>query len=101
MDALVLLVTGPIPRRTLPRLCERVREVLRASGAEMIVCDVGAMDPPDGETVDTLARLQLTALRMGRRVRFLDASGTLRDLVTFSGLADVVPCDEVPFELGG
>jgi ABC-type transporter Mla MlaB component len=101
MDTLVLVVTGPIARRALPRLCRRVRELLHGSGAEMVACDVGAMDAPDGETVEALARLQLTALRMGRRVRFLDASGELRDLLAFSGLADVVPCDEIPLEPGG
>lgn len=66
----------------------------------MIVCDVGAMDPPDADTVEALARLQLTALRMGRRVRYVDASGELRDLLAFSGLDDVMPCDEIPVEPG-
>jgi STAS domain len=98
MDTLVVVVTGPIARSQLPKLCKRVRHLLERSPAELIVCDVGAMDPPDGETVEAMARLQLTALRMGRRVRFLDASGELRELLSFSGLADVVPCDEPPAE---
>jgi hypothetical protein len=81
MDTVVLVVTGPIARHQLPRLCDRVRFLLRDSSAELIVCDMGAIDPPDAETVEAMARLQLTALRMGRRVRFLDASGELKELI--------------------
>ena len=100
MDRVVLLVTGPIARRAVPKLCERFHQLLGSSGAEMIVCDVGAMDPPDADTVEALARLQLTAMRMGRRVRYVDASGELRDLLAFSGLDGVMPCDEIPVEPG-
>jgi ABC-type transporter Mla MlaB component len=99
-DSLVLLVTGPITRRILPKLCERFHALLQGSRAEVIICDVGTMDPTDAETIDALARLQLTALRMGRRVRFADAPGDLKDLLSFSGLSDVVPCDELPLETG-
>jgi ABC-type transporter Mla MlaB component len=100
MDTVVLLVTGPIARSQLPKLCERVRSLLEGSRAELIVCDVGPMEPPDAETVEAMARLQLTALRLGRRVRFVDASGELKDLLAFSGLTEVVPCDELPLESG-
>jgi ABC-type transporter Mla MlaB component len=98
MDTLVLLVTGPVARETLPRLCERVRTLLGSSEAELIVCDVRSIARPDAETMDAVARLQLTALRMGRRVRLLDAAGELKDLLDFSGLSGIVPCDELPLE---
>ncbi|HEX2025641.1 MAG TPA: hypothetical protein VHH92_04530 [Actinomycetota bacterium] len=98
MDTVVLLVTGPIARGRLPKLCQRIRSLLEGSSAELVVCDVGAMEPPNAETMEALARVQLTALRLGRRVRFVDASGELKDLLAFSGLTDVVPCDELPLE---
>ena len=41
-------------------------------------------------TVDALARLQLAARRHGCRVRLLNASAGLRELVAFMGLADVL-----------
>jgi hypothetical protein len=54
-----------------------------------IVCDVGAL-PPDATAIDTLARLQLTARRLGLEVRLRHASGELQDLLAFAGLADVL-----------
>jgi ABC-type transporter Mla MlaB component len=98
MDTLVLVVTGPVARETLPTLCERFRVLLESNEAEVIVCDVSSIEQPDAETMEAVARLQLTALRMGRRVRFLDASGDLRYLLALSGLSGIVPCDELPLE---
>ena len=94
----MLIVTGPIAPRTLPRLCERVRSLLEGDAAELVVCDVGAITHPDGATVEALVRLQLTALRMGRRVRLLDASAELEELLALSGLSDVVPCDQLSLD---
>jgi hypothetical protein len=54
-----------------------------------IVLDVGAL-APDAVTVDALARLQLAARRVGRRVRLHDASDELLELITFCGLRDVL-----------
>ena len=54
-----------------------------------IVCDVGAL-VPDVLTVDTLARLQLTARRAGHEIRLRHASGELRELLAFAGLRDVL-----------
>ena len=56
----------------------------------IVVCDVrGAM--ADAATVDALARLQLAAKRVGRRLRLRNASADLLELVAFMGLADVLP----------
>jgi hypothetical protein len=54
-----------------------------------IVCDVGAL-APDAEAVDALARLQLTARRLGYEIRLRDASVDLQDLLDFAGLSDVL-----------
>jgi ABC-type transporter Mla MlaB component len=55
-----------------------------------IVCDVGAVAEPDLGTIDTLARLQLTARREGCEIRLHDASNELRDLLVLVGLDDVL-----------
>jgi ABC-type transporter Mla MlaB component len=97
-----LVISGPIRPADLPGLCERVREVLGGSDADLVVCDVGALVDPDAVTVDALARLQLTARRLGRRVRLRRACGELQELLALMGLSDVVPpCAGLPLEPGG
>ena len=54
-----------------------------------IVCDVGAL-APDAVTVDALARLQLTARRLGMEMRLRHASSELQDLLAFVGLRTVL-----------
>ena len=54
-----------------------------------IVCAAGSF-PPDIATIDTLARLQLTARRLGLELRLRDASTELQDLLAFAGLHDVL-----------
>jgi ABC-type transporter Mla MlaB component len=87
----VLVLGGSITCADVPGLCERLRELLERSGADHIVCDVGALSDSDAATVDALARLQLTAGRLGRHVRLRHASSELQELLAFVGLADVVP----------
>jgi hypothetical protein len=54
-----------------------------------IVCDVGAL-APDAAAVDALARLQLTARRLGHEILLRDASTELQELLDFVGLRDVL-----------
>ncbi len=54
-----------------------------------IVCDVGAL-APDAGVVDALARLQLTARRLGVEIRLRHASSELQELLAFVGLRDVL-----------
>jgi len=44
-------------------------------------------------TVDALARLQLAAGRLGRRVVLREPPATLVDLIAFVGLEDVLPVE--------
>jgi hypothetical protein len=48
-------------------------------------CQVGALEA-DAATLDLLARLQLSARRLGIEVHLLDASPELRELIAFAGL---------------
>ena len=62
--------------------------------AERLTCDVGSIVDPDAVTVDALARLQLTARRLGRQIRVEHASPALRELLALMGLSGVVPLSE-------
>jgi hypothetical protein len=65
---------------------------LEPNGRMVVVCDVGGLGCPDLEAIDAVARLALAARRLGCGVRLENASAELRDLVTFVGLAEVLPC---------
>jgi len=60
-----------------------------AAAGSTIVCDVGALSPEIG-AVDALARLHLTARRLGVELRFRNAGPELAQLVAFAGLGDVL-----------
>lgn len=89
-SAMVVEIAGRIDRADIPALCERVRLDLDVSAAGIVVCDVRALVDPDCVAVDALARLQLTVMRLGRRLVLRDVSPELRALLCFAGLSDVV-----------
>ena len=62
---------------------------MSAPGPSTIVCDVADFDP-DAGAIDTLARLELTARRLGLELRLRHASNELQDLLAFAGLRDVL-----------
>jgi anti-anti-sigma regulatory factor len=88
-STIVFAVGGSLARADLPALCNRVRVLLEASGAEVVLCDVGALVDADAVAIDALARLQLTARRLGSRVCLCHASEELQKLLAFTGFADV------------
>jgi ABC-type transporter Mla MlaB component len=85
----ILVIGGPIAWGDTERLCERLRALVAGSDAEVIVVDVRAL-AADARSVDALARMQLTARRLGRRIRLHRASRELDALLSFLGLVDVV-----------
>ncbi|MGH3665120.1 MAG: STAS domain-containing protein [Egibacteraceae bacterium] len=97
---IALVIHDPIPRADIPLLCERVRVLLEGSGAAAVLCDVGGLDDPDAGTIDALARLQLTARRLGRQIRLRYASRELQELLALTGLRDVVPLCGLSVEPG-
>ena len=74
-------------------LCERVHYFLDTGDAETVICDVSGVVDPDTVAVDALARLQLTARRLGYQIKLRSACHDLQDLLALTGLRDVVPCD--------
>jgi ABC-type transporter Mla MlaB component len=86
----VLVMIGPVTRDGIPALCECARRLLEGCDAGPVACDVGALVEPDAITIDALARLQLTARRLGYRVELRGICGELEDLLRLTGLLEVL-----------
>jgi len=93
-----LSVRGPISPADVPGLCARVQELVASGGGGCpnggvvdLVYDVSELGVPDLATVDALARVQLSAARLGHRLVLQDASPEVRQLLDLAGLADVLP----------
>jgi ABC-type transporter Mla MlaB component len=84
-------IAGPILSGDIPCLCAHARRLLESGDADRLVCDVGELADPDAVTIDALARLQLTARRVGSQIGLRNASRELRELLDFAGLSRVVP----------
>ena len=83
-------MVGPVTRDAIPALCERARRLLEGCDAGPVACDVAALAEPDAVTIDALARLQLTARRLGYRVELRRACEELEDLLSLTGLLGVL-----------
>lgn len=95
-----VVLGGRIERADIPRLCERVRVELANRHTDTVVCDVSTLEQADATVVDALARLQLTALRLGSRIQLLRPSEELRELLGLAGLTHCVPpLVELPLEI--
>jgi photosystem II stability/assembly factor-like uncharacterized protein/ABC-type transporter Mla MlaB component len=88
-ETIAFAIRGPVARTDLPGLTDRICKLLARSGGGVALCDVRGVEP-DAVTVDALARLQLGASRHGCKVRLVNASEELLDLVAFMGLDAVL-----------
>jgi STAS domain len=101
-DTIEVVLRGRFAPADIPGLWGRLLPLLGRTAAPVVVCDVTAMVDPDAETIDALARLQLTARRSGCRIRLRHACGRLQGLLSLTGLAEVVPCGpDRPVQPGG
>jgi ABC-type transporter Mla MlaB component len=86
----VFVIDGPIDRVDIPAMCDRFRELLQRARPDRVMCDVTALIAPDAIVVDALARLQLTARRLGLQMFLSDAPVELEELLSLMGLRDVL-----------
>jgi ABC-type transporter Mla MlaB component len=86
-----VVIEAPLKHTDLAGLCNRLGQLIERGRPTTVVCDVGALTEPDLVTVDALARLQLTAVRLGSRLRLCGACAELRALLALMGLSDVLP----------
>ena len=57
----------------------------------ILVVDVRTIAEPDLRTLEVLARLQLTARRLGATIRLTHACERMRELLAWSGLGELLP----------
>ena len=88
-STIVLSLGGPLARADLASLCHRARALLEASGADVLVCDASALAEADAVALDAIARLQLTARRLGSRICVRHAPAELEELLRLTGLAEI------------
>ncbi|MDG4787844.1 STAS domain-containing protein [Micromonospora sp. WMMD1102] len=91
-----LLVIDPALGRTdIPALCARLVDLLARHPRQggVVVCDVSRIAAPSAVTVDALARLRLTARRLGVDLRLRAAPVRLRQLLALTGLTAVIPLE--------
>jgi anti-anti-sigma regulatory factor len=79
-------------------LSEHLAAIVRDSPVGVVICDVRGITSPDASTIDVLARLQLTARRLGCGIRLYGVRPRLRDLLLITGLSEVLPESEVGWE---
>ncbi|MFF7651162.1 STAS domain-containing protein [Streptomyces sp. NPDC007983] len=84
--AVLVLDRPPETRAEVERLCERLRELVRRSAPGPVTVDVVAAHRPGLAMVETLARLRLTARRLGREMRLRNTGGELAEVLTRAGL---------------
>lgn len=103
--SVLLVLPDPLTRADIPGLCDRLQALLRDADAAPhadgtpgrgparapVICDVGEVTQVDTVTLDALARLQLTARRLGHRAWLSRASPRLRLLITLAGLGEALP----------
>ena len=87
---IVLRIAGPIDRADVPGLCAQLGGLVGGDAPRVVVCDVDALVEPDVVTVETLARLQLTARRLGCELQLRRTSAELQELLGFMGLQEVL-----------
>ncbi len=87
---LVIVLSDSLTRADIPGLCERARRRLENSNVTVVICDAHALTDPDAVAIDAVARLQLTAKRVGRELRLRDACSQLQELIELAGLSDVL-----------
>jgi hypothetical protein len=89
--SLSVRVCPPVTRGNAGQSCEQFRLLLRDATPMPVICDVDAITSPDLVTVDLLARMQLTARRLGFSLRIRGASDQLLQLLELTGLGDCLP----------
>jgi hypothetical protein len=91
MDPVLFAVPPVIVRADVPVLCAELADLLAGRRGEVVVCDVAAVSRADLVTVEALARLRLTARRLGWTLVVRGAGPRLSQLLAWIALADALP----------
>ncbi|MGW2562975.1 STAS domain-containing protein [Streptomyces sp. NPDC001514] len=87
---IVLELIGRVSPADVPLLCAHLQAqvVTATEAAGDVICEAGALTVADLTAVDAIARLRLTARRLGRGLRLRNAGPELLALLDFVGLGD-------------
>ncbi|WP_330313418.1 STAS domain-containing protein [Streptomyces sp. NBC_00523] len=89
--AAVVVLPDPLTRADVPRLCTELAAALTTSPTAEAACDTSAVAHPDLTTIEAIARLSLTARRMGAPgLRLHGTPPELRALLGLVGLGSVM-----------
>ncbi len=91
----VVMTLAAITRADVPAACELLRSLVGARDPDLVICDVSDLEP-DLVAVEALARLQLTARRLGCGLRLRGPSRALEQMLALCGLCDVLPIEGEP-----
>ncbi|WP_078887495.1 STAS domain-containing protein [Streptomyces sp. NRRL S-118] len=91
-DPKVFRVVGVIEPGDVPRLCEELGGLLAGQprAGVPVECDVGGVTRPNLALLDALARLRLTAQRLGHPLTVRNAPPALCALLELTGLGAVL-----------
>jgi ABC-type transporter Mla MlaB component len=84
-----LALAGRIGPDAVPALCDRVRESAGEPGDGPLSCDCGGVERPDVGTIEAIARMALTARRVGRRLELRRSRRELVELLGLVGLSEL------------
>jgi anti-anti-sigma regulatory factor len=87
---IVCTLRPPIARIEIPGMCADLAGVLRGRTGVLVWCDADTCTQVDAVILEALLCLHLTVRRTGNRLRLRGASAELRDLLAFTGLAQVL-----------
>ncbi|MCX4818922.1 STAS domain-containing protein [Streptomyces sp. NBC_01142] len=86
---IVVRIAGRVTPGDVPRLCDELSARVPDAAAPEVICDVGALTHADLAAVNAVARLRLTARRLGCPIRLRNAGPELRALLDLVGLGEV------------
>lgn len=89
--SVVLVLAPPVTRASIPRLCDQVSFLVLTCDVDVVTCDLRAVVEPDATAIEALAKMQLTAKRLGRTIRLRHPCSFLKALLTLTGLASTLP----------
>ena len=93
----VVRVVGPTLRPEDYRaLGEELSALFDQPEVVEVICDVSEVTAPDATAVNALLRMQLAAVRNGKRIRLQGARPHLRMLLWLCGLEEVLQSEDGP-----
>jgi hypothetical protein len=82
-------IRTPLSRSDLSGLCERLERLLRFEDAQVVQCEIGALEP-NIVALEAIVRVKLVASRHNRQLSVSQIPHRLRLLIHLTGLASAL-----------